>query len=82
MWDWRTVLIGYGDKMLYNLGDLAGDLPFAELKRRALINPVAQAADKAPDFSQRIREGRPGFEVNRREAVGAPLHYQKHLQTS
>ena len=36
-------------------------LPFAELKRRALINPAAKAANNALDFSARIREGRPGM---------------------
>ncbi len=60
-WDWRTLLNGHADEMLYERGDLAGDLPFAELKRRALINPAAQAADQAADFSDRIRKGRPGF---------------------
>jgi hypothetical protein len=62
LWDWRNVLIGYADKMLYDLGDLAtGGLPFPELKRHALINPVAQQADDAPEFSRLIRQGRPGF---------------------
>lgn len=61
-WDIRTLFNGYGDKMLYDLGNLRGDLPFTELKRRALINEAAQKADKDPDFSRRIREGRPGFE--------------------
>ena len=62
LWDWRNVLIGHGDKMLYDLGDLAtGGLSFPELKRRALINPVAQSADASPEFSRRIREGKPGF---------------------
>ena len=37
-----------------------GGLPFAELKQRALIDEAAKAADQAPDFSRRIREGRPG----------------------
>jgi hypothetical protein len=60
-WDWRILLNGHADEMLYEHGDLAGSLPFAELKRRALINPAARAADQAPDFSDRIREGRPGF---------------------
>lgn len=61
-WDWRNVLIGYADKMLYDLGDLAtGGLPFPELKRQALINPAAQSADGLPEFSRRIREGKPGF---------------------
>ena len=60
-WDWRILLNGYADKMLYDRGDFAGDLLFDELKRRALINPAARAANDAPDFSQRIRLDRPGF---------------------
>jgi hypothetical protein len=61
-WDWRMLLNGKGDEMLYERGSFVNDgLPFAELKKRALINPAAQAANDAPDFSQRIREGRPGF---------------------
>jgi hypothetical protein len=59
--DWRILANGKGDEMLYEQGELAGDLPFAELKRRAYINPAARAADRAPDFSARIRENRPGF---------------------
>ena len=61
-WDIRTLLNGFGDKMLYDLGDLRGDLPFPEVKPGALINETAQKANADPDFSQRIREGRPGFE--------------------
>lgn len=60
--DWRVLLNGYADQMAYEADVLAGDLPFAELKRRAHINEAANAADQAPDFSQRIRAGRPGFE--------------------
>lgn len=60
-WDWRTIFNGRGDEMMYENGDFAGDLPFAELKSRALINPAAREADTAADFSQRIRAGRPGF---------------------
>lgn len=61
-WDWRGVLGGSGDKMLYQLGDLAGDdLTFDQLKRKAWINPAARSADAAQDFSRKIREGRPGF---------------------
>jgi len=61
-WDWRILLNGYADEMLYERGAFAGGLPFAELKQRARINDAARAADAAPDFSQRIRAGRPGFE--------------------
>ena len=35
------------------------DLPFAELKRRSLIDDRARAADQDPAFSIRIREGLP-----------------------
>ncbi|MDR3401731.1 MAG: DUF4105 domain-containing protein [Chthoniobacter sp.] len=61
-WDWRMLFNGYGDEMMYERGLLAGGLPFAELKQRARINEAANAADADPDFSQRIRTGRPGFE--------------------
>lgn len=60
-WDWRILFNGYADKMLYERGALAGDLPFTQLKKRALINDVARAAGASPDFSERIRASRPGF---------------------
>lgn len=59
--DWRILLNGKADQMEYQRGELAGNLPFPELKQRAYINPAALAADKDPQFSVRIREGRPGF---------------------
>jgi hypothetical protein len=46
---------GYSDRALYRAGLLDSTLPFAQLRRRAWINQLAQAADDAPDFSQRIR---------------------------
>lgn len=61
-WDWRILLNGYADQMMYERGDLAGDLPFHELKKRALVNEAARADDADPDFSERIRAGRPGFD--------------------
>lgn len=60
-WDWRILLNGRGAEMMYERGNFAGDLPFAELKTRARINPGARAADAVADFSRRIRAGRPGF---------------------
>lgn len=61
-WDWRVLLNGRADQMLYQRGDLAtGNLPFAQLKEQAHINAAARAADDAPDFSLRIRQGRAGF---------------------
>ena len=61
-WDWRLLANGKGDELMYERRVMATDgLPFAELKRRALINPAARAANNALDFSTRIRDGRPGF---------------------
>jgi hypothetical protein len=60
--DWRILLNGKGDEMLYERSQIvSAGLPFKELKQRAWINPAAQAADHDPDFSARIRENRPGF---------------------
>jgi hypothetical protein len=59
-WDWRILLNGKADEMLYQDHAIAtGGLPFAELKQRSLINERARAADKDPDFSRLIREDLP-----------------------
>jgi hypothetical protein len=61
-WDWRVLLNGRADQMLYERGDLAtANLSLAQLKEQAHINVAARAANDAPDFSRRIREGRAGF---------------------
>jgi len=54
-WDWRILVNGKGDELLYERGVLDHSVPFAELKRRAYINARARAANDAPDFSKRIR---------------------------
>jgi hypothetical protein len=61
--DWRILLNGRADEMLYDGGNLAGNLPFPELKQDARINQAALAANDDPQFSLRIRAGRPGFEL-------------------
>lgn len=59
-WDWRILVNGYGDEMLFEKGLLqTGGRPFAELKKRALINETARAANDDPDFSTRIRSHLP-----------------------
>ncbi len=59
-WDWRILLNGKADELLYEEGALVtGGLPFAELKQRSLIDGRAKAADASPDFSQLIRVGLP-----------------------
>lgn len=59
--DWRLLINGKGDEMLYENGYLRTDgLPFPELKRRALANEaVAAAGDR--DFAKAIRRERPGM---------------------
>jgi hypothetical protein len=60
-WDWRMLINGHLDEMLYEHGTIINNLPFAELKQRSHINAQARAADQAADFSQQIRIGLPGF---------------------
>ena len=60
--DWRLLINGKGDEMLYERGYLRTEgLPFAELKRRAWINPAAQQAFGGDNFSDDIRANRPEF---------------------
>ena len=57
--DISHILNGLIDSYLYQSGRVDTTLPFDELRRRSLINEAAQAADGAPDFSQRIRASLP-----------------------
>lgn len=59
--DVRHLLNGLVDSYLYYAGWLDTSLPFAELRRRSLINKSAEAADGGPDFSERIRAGLPAI---------------------
>jgi hypothetical protein len=56
---WKVLLSGYAAEYLYEMGRLDQSLPFEELRRRSQVNAAAQAADAAPDFSQRIRAALP-----------------------
>jgi hypothetical protein len=61
-WDWRILLNGKGDEMMYERHLIVtGGLPFAELKARSLINERAKRAGEEPDFSAAIRAGVPGY---------------------
>jgi hypothetical protein len=63
-WDWRILVNGKGDEMLYERKAIrSGGLPFDELKRRVHINAAAREANDSPDFSQRIRAGVPGMDT-------------------
>ncbi len=62
--DWRMLINGKGDEMLYERGLLrTGGLPFHDLKGKAWINPAAKEAFAGDDFSGGIRRGRPEFET-------------------
>jgi hypothetical protein len=57
---WKILASGYVPQYLYEQGRLQdGGLSFAELQQRSLVNPRAQQADAAEDFSSRIRQGLP-----------------------
>ena len=61
-WDYRFVLNGALDELLYSRGRLvSGGLSFHALKQQARINDAARQADADPQFSARIRAGRIGF---------------------
>jgi Domain of unknown function (DUF4105) len=62
---WKVLLSGHAAEYVYERGRLDTSLPFEELQRRSRINDAARAADRAPDFSRRIREGRPGLDGGR-----------------
>jgi hypothetical protein len=54
---WKILASGHVPEYLYEHGRLAGgNLPFAELQQRALVNGRAQAAGITDDFSRRIRD--------------------------
>ena len=60
-WDWRMLVNGHVDELLYERGMIATSQPLAEAKRRALVNPRAQAAGAGTDFSRAIRQGLPAL---------------------
>jgi hypothetical protein len=60
---WKMLLSGHFAELIYSYGAMDQTLPFPELRRQSLINDRAQAAQGAPDFSKRIREGLPGTAI-------------------
>ena len=60
--DWRILLNGKMDEMMYEHDALVTDgLPLASLREQAHINPTAKAIGDNPNFSELVREGRAGF---------------------
>jgi hypothetical protein len=60
-WDWRMLVNGLGDQLLYERGGIDRSLPFPELKRISHVNERAKAANDDTDFSEKIRVGLPGM---------------------
>lgn len=60
-WDWRMLVNGLADQLLYERGAIDRSLPFAELKRSSHINVRARAAHEPAEFSDHIRKGLPGM---------------------
>jgi len=58
-WDWRILVNGKGEELLYERGQVDTALPFEELRAKSDVTAAAQAAGEAPDFSARIRAGLP-----------------------
>jgi hypothetical protein len=56
--DWRMLVNGYGDELLYEKGSISNSLPFADMKRISHINERAKSAPLG-DFSEVIRKGLP-----------------------
>jgi Domain of unknown function (DUF4105) len=56
---WKILLSGYVPDYLYEKARVDTSMPFPELEKLSLVNARAHAADKDPDFSQRIRAGLP-----------------------
>ena len=50
-----VLLPAHSDRLAYDLGLIDRTLPFAETRRRALINAAAEEYADDPDFSRRIR---------------------------
>jgi hypothetical protein len=61
-WDWRMLVNGYGDQLLYERGLIDTNLPLPELKQRSHVNARARTADQDRDFSRLIRQDLPGIE--------------------
>jgi Domain of unknown function (DUF4105) len=55
--DWRVIVNGRLDELLYEHGMIDTTHPFAEVRQLSKIDARAQAADQDPAFSARIREG-------------------------
>lgn len=59
--DWRLLINGYLDQLLYNNRRLITTLDLEDIRERSIINERALKAGDSLNFSQLIREGLPGM---------------------
>jgi hypothetical protein len=82
--DWRFLLNGHLDELLYEQGRINHSLPLAEIRRRSDVTARAQAAGTNPDFSRRIREGLPArpdpAQVTAASSRGASSRYPREIR--
>ena len=58
-WNWRILVNGRGEELLYMRGAVNTSLPFDELRARSDVSAAARAALGSPDFSALIRRELP-----------------------
>jgi hypothetical protein len=58
-WDWRILVNGKLDELMYERGTIDHSRPFPQVRRASSISERAREADGARDFSARIRDGLP-----------------------
>jgi len=52
---WKILASGYGPEYLYDMDRLDTSVSFAELRKRAYVNPIGQKLGDDPDFARKIR---------------------------
>jgi hypothetical protein len=58
-YNWKVLLSGYAPLYAYEMGALDTSLSFEDLRKRSHINAKAHAIGNDPEFSLKIRDGRP-----------------------
>ena len=57
--DYRLLLNGYFDEVMYEARVVDTSMPLEELRRKTLVNAKVDGGPIGPDFSAKIREGLP-----------------------
>lgn len=57
--DWRMLINGRGEELLYSRAMVSTSLPFEDLRARSDVTDEANAARESADFSEAIRRGLP-----------------------